>query len=220
MIKYYGTPLTPTSKFVEILKGRNCLIPYPRPQDIYKAIIFCDKVIIDNGAFTLWRKGGHIDWNDFYEWLDHIFEYIEFFFIPDVIDGSENENNELILDYEKRNIGKGIPIWHVNESLSRLKWLMSKFDYIAFGSAGEYSKLGTEKWNKKMHKAMKVVCNKKGKPKVKIHMLRCLDPKIFTKYPFHSGDSTSLAQNYKRDGYKNILNRVEPFNSPKKYKKD
>ncbi len=217
MIKYYGTPLTPASSFVEILSGRNCLIPYPRPQDLYKGIVLCDKVIIDNGAFTIWNKGGTPNWGEYYKWLMHIHDNIEFFFIPDVIDGTEEENDNLIVDYFKRNITKGVPIWHVNESLKRLKRLMLLFDYIAIGSAGNFSQLGTDHWHKKMDKAMNVLCKKDGTPKVKIHMLRCLNPKLFTLYPFYSGDSTGLAQNFKRDGWEKIISRIEPYNRPTKY---
>ncbi len=69
-----------------------------------------------------------------------------------------------------------------------------------------------------MNEAMKIVCDNTGKPKVKIHMLRCLNPKIFTQYPFYSGDSTNLARNHSRDGWHQILSRIEKYNSPKNYK--
>lgn len=217
MIKYYGTPLSPMKVFYEALTGRNCLIPFPNPQDFKRGVEVCSKIIVDNGAFTLWRKGGVIEWAKYYEWLQPMKDNIEFYFIPDVIDGTEEENDALIADYFKRGESKGVPIWHVNESLERLERLMNSFDYIAIGSAGEYQELGTFKWHRRMNDVMKVVCDEEGTPKVKIHMLRCLNPKIFTRYPFYSGDSTGLAQNHSRDGWENIVNRIEPFNSPKKY---
>ena len=68
-----------------------------------------------------------------------------------------------------------------------------------------------------MNDVMKVVCDKEGYPKLKIHMLRCLNPKIFTLYPFYSGDSTGLAQNHSRDGWRQITTRIEKYNSPKRY---
>jgi len=217
LIKYYGTPLSPTSVFDEALRGRNVLIPYPRPDNLKRAIEICDKVIIDNGAFSIWRKGGTVDWDKFYSWLQPFKHNIEFFFIPDVIDGTEEQNDALIADYFLRGETKGVPIWHVNESLERLYRLVDYFDYIAIGSAGEYSQLGTPMWYNKMDKAMRVLCFSDGTPKVKIHMLRCLNAKIFTKFPFHSGDSTSLAQNHKRDGWEKIVKRTEGNNSPNKY---
>lgn len=217
MIKYYGTPLSPVKVFNEALTGRNVLIPFPRPDNLKRAIDKCDKIIIDNGAFSIWRKGGSIDWDIYYNFVLELLDRIEIFFIPDVIDGTEEENDELIKDYIAMNISKGVPIWHVDESLERLERLADTFDYIAIGSAGEYAQLGTPQWHNKMDKAMRVLCDSGGYPKVKIHMLRCLNKRIFTQYPFYSGDSTALAQNHKRDGWENITERVEKYDSPKRY---
>ena len=221
MLKYYGTPLTPNSVFDEVMPTRNSLIPFPNPQNLHRAIKLCNKVIIDNGAFTLWRKGGVIDWDKYYAWMQPFIHNIEFFFIPDVIDGTEEENDALIAEYFRRFINedkrKGVTIWHINESFERLERLMDCFDYIAIGSAGEFAQLGTPQWENQMDKAMRVICDKDGYPKVKVHMLRCLDPNIFTRFPFYSGDSTGLAQNHSRDGWRAIVNRIEKYNSPDRY---
>jgi hypothetical protein len=213
MIKYYGTPLSPVSVFDEALCGRNALIPFPRQDNMKRAIKICDKIILDNGAFSLWRSGKQPDWDRYYKWVNEVKEDIEFYLIPDVIDGSEQENNDLLRECRDSS-GKGVPIWHVNESLERLEAITKDFDYIAIGSAGDYAQLGTRKWHIKMNDAMRVLCDNDGFPKVKIHMLRCLDSRIFTRYPFYSGDSTSLAQNHKTFGWKAIVDRVEKYDSP------
>ena len=236
MLKYHGTPITPKAVFMEAMKGRNCLIPFTQKQDLKKAFGICDKILIDNGAYTIWRQGISIDWNDYYDWIDGIYGEINYFFIPDVIDGTEEENDLLISNYLKRysDDKKGIPVWHIDESLHRLQTLMDSFDYIAFGSSGKYRQLGTEQWHKRMNDAMAIICNKGGIPKVKIHMLRCLNPKIFTQYPFYSGDSTNLAQNHSiynsiqgnkiknikpsNDGWKIVIRNIEECNSPLVYK--
>ena len=219
MIKYHGTPCSPMKVFYEAFTNKKVLIPYPRPDDLKRALEVCDSIILDNGAFSIWKKGIEVDWNKFYLWVETVVDKIDFFFIPDVIDGTEEENNHLIADYFLRGKTKGVPIWHVNESLERLDNLMNSFDYIAIGSAGEYSQLNTPKWNSKMHEAMTVICDNKGFPKVKIHMLRCLDSRIFTKYPFYSGDSTNVAMNHNRKGWKPIMERIEKHNSPLSYNK-
>jgi len=228
MIKYHGTPITPKEVFFKSMNDKNVLIPYTCLQDLNKAFEVCNKIIIDNGAFTIWRKGINIEWNDYYDWIDSIYDKITNFFIPDVIDGTEKENDKLISNYLLRyeNDHKGIPVWHIDESLHRLSMLTDMFNYIAIGSAGEYRKLGTEKWHNRMDDAMTILCDKNGVPKVKIHMLRCLNSDIFLKYPFYSGDSTNLAQNHSRynsekgsnDGWKILLHKIEKYNSPKKYK--
>lgn len=227
MIKYHGTPITPMSVFKEAVTNKNVLISYAHRGDLNRALQYCNKICLDNGAFSFWTKGKTIDWNKYYEWVEDNYERIEFFIIPDVIDGTEEENDQLIESYclwerEKGNWNKrkwkGIPVWHLGDSINVLKKMVDSFNYIAFGSSKEYSTLGTEKWHKRMNEAMKIVCDKNGKPIRKIHMLRCLDAKIFTKYPFYSGDSTNLARNHSRDGWKQILNRIEPYNSPYKYR--
>lgn len=221
MVKYHGTPITPKESFEKFMIGRNALVSYAEPRDLFRAFFFCDKVIIDNGAFTIWRRGGSHDWEDFYKWLKPFHKRIEFFFIPDVIDGTEFENDQLIIDYKYRKINNpemnGVPIWHLNESLERLNRLCDEFDYIAFGSSDKYSELRSLAWRIRMNNIMDIVCDDKGIPKVKIHMLRCLNSRIFTKYPFYSGDSTNLAQNHKTTSAKKILNHVEKYNSPLHY---
>lgn len=234
MEKFHGTPITPKEVFELSMIGKNCLIPWFDPRDLFRALEICNKVIIDNSAYSIHNSGKKVNWNDFYEWIQPFKDKIEFFFIPDVIDGTEKENNLLINDYFNRNEKKGVPVWHVDESIDRLEYLMSLFDYIAIGSSGEYWELNTYKWNRKMDLAMRTICDENGKPKVKIHMLRCLKHEIFLKYPFYSGDSTNLAQNHStynsiqrdskkgilpsNDGWKIVLRNTEKYNSPKKYK--
>jgi hypothetical protein len=235
MIKYHGTPITPIDIFLQAVTNKNVLVSWANPQDINNAFANCNKVILDNGAFTFWKKKKAIDWNDYYQW---VFKHsnCEYFFIPDVIDGTEEENDKLIEDFfRKVRFGygyhhmypKGIPVWHIHESFDRLEKMMTAFNYIAIGSSGEFTELGTPQWHKRMNETMKVICDSEGRPKVKIHMLRCLDPRIFTKYPFYSGDSTNLARNHNlgKDGngimqsqWKHILERIEKYNSPQFYK--
>ncbi|MFW3357359.1 hypothetical protein [Aliarcobacter butzleri] len=227
MIKYHGTPLTPQKIFIQALKDRNVLVSFANPQDLEIAIKYCNKIMLDNGAFSFWTKNKEINWNKYYSWVSKNYEKIDYYIIPDVIDGTEKENDNLINEFfMKVRFGygfhhlysKAIPVWHIDESLERLSKLMQCFKYIAFGSSGKYSRLGTENWHNRMNDAMKIVCDENGKPKVKIHMLRCLNPKIFTQYPFYSGDSTNLARNHHIRGHVNILNGIEKYSSPKTYK--
>ena len=167
--------------------------------------------MIDNGAFSIWmqnKKRGKkktISWDPYYTWIDSIYADITEFILPDVIDGSEEDNDALLTEC---NLMNGIPVWHVNESFERLGRLASDYPYIAFGSAGEFSTLGTEKWNKKVSTAMSLLSDKDGVPLVKVHMLRCLNHKIFGNFAFHSGDSTNLARNHSRDTPEKILARL------------
>lgn len=215
MLKYYGTPITPQNVFKKYFTGKKIIVSYhyKSMRVIENSKDFIESYIIDNGAFSFYLKQIKPDWDDFYNWLETKPER-DFFFIPDVIDGSEKENDSLIKNCP---FPDGVPVFHLHENKERLKKLMSNFEYIAFGSSGEFWEIGSYKWFVRMEELMRIVCNSKGEPLVKIHMLRCLNSKIFTKFPFYSGDSTGLARNHKRDGIEKLLNSIEPYNSPKKY---
>jgi len=224
MIKYHGTPFSPVHLFEQHMKGKNILIPFSRRDTLKRALKSGANIIFDNGAYTLWKQGKKVDWDKYYDWVKKHYERITYFIIPDVIDGTELENNNLIKNYYSQdfdNQTKAVPVWHVAESFERLQKLMNSFDYVAFGSSGEFQVLGTSKWHSRMHEVMKFVCDETGTPKIKIHMLRCLKNEIFTKYPFYSGDSVTVARNHKdygEGGVVKLLNNIEPFNSPNKYK--
>ena len=42
---------------------------------------------------------------------------------------------------------------------------------------------------------MRVICDEQGRPKVKLHGLRMLDPGVFSKLPLASADSCNVARN-------------------------
>lgn len=215
MIKYFGTPITPANVFKKYLQSKSVLIPYPDSRDYKRAVNYCRSIMIDNGAFTYYRKQITPDWDKYYEFVNNC-NRANYFIIPDVIDGTEKEN-DLLLEQCQIKDSRCLPVFHIHESIKRLKRLMNDFEYICFGSSGEYWQVGSTKWHYRMDQLMDIVCNDNREPIIKIHMLRCLNPAIFTLYPFHSGDSTSLAQNHSKIGIEKMLNYLECFNSPKKY---
>ncbi len=208
---YHGTPITPNDVFREHMHFRNALVSYARPDQFELAKVHAKEIMIDNGAFSIWmqsKKKGKVkatSWDGYYGWIDQIYADITEFILPDVIDGSEEDNDALLTECSLMN---GIPVWHVNESFDRLERLAADYPYIAFGSAGEYGTLGTAKWNEKVDHAMSLLSDDDGIPLVKVHMLRCLNHKIFSRYAFYSGDSTNLARNHARDTPEKILDRL------------
>jgi len=226
VIKYHGTPMTNPPMLLEQVSLQNkyqdikFLVSWANKQDIDKILNLGNRFILDNGAFTFYdrKKRGLMkknpDWNKFFKWVDK-YPQRDNFFIPDVIEGTERENDDLL---KLNPFEDGIPVWHIHESFERLERLANDYNYIAFGSSGEYWKLGTTKWHKRINESLKIVCDKEGNPLIKIHMLRCLDARIFTQYPFYSGDSTNVARNSRDKAFQKILDNIEPFNSPIKYK--
>lgn len=215
MIKYFGTPVTPISVFIEHMTDKNVMISFFTKRDFPRACKYSAKIIIDNGAYSYFTQKLVPDWDKFYKWLEPNLSKINYFIIPDKIDGTEEENDALIDDCPFTE--KAIPVFHLHESTERLRMLSEKFNYIAFGSSGKYWSIGSYNWHKRMDELMRVICGKDGKPSVKIHMLRCLNKEIFLHYPFYSGDSTGFARNHSKYGAEKILSRILPYNSPEVY---
>lgn len=206
MIVYHGTPFGgQREQSARVIRGRFVLIPWKRQEDLGSALEFSRGFILDNSAFTAWKTGEAItDWKPFMQWVfDHSrHPAFNFALIPDVIDGTESENDELLKQWDYmlsmgsgRVYRYGAPVWHLHESLSRLRKLRNCYDIVALGSSGDYANPGTERWHERMSEAMSILCNDRGEPLVRIHGLRMAAPDIVARYPFASVDSTNAAQN-------------------------
>jgi hypothetical protein len=195
LIRYHGTPITPEAAAAEILHGRHGMVSYHRPEQIGLVAERCQSFVLDNGAFSVWRSGATLDiagYREFVEcWRWH--PGFDWCLIPDVIEGDEQANRELIDEWG--DYANGVPVWHLHESLDWLAELAERFPRIALGSSGEYDTPGTEAWRRRMDEAFGVLCDDLGRPRVKVHGLRMMDPTIFSRYPFASVDSCNVARN-------------------------
>lgn len=194
MIHYHGTPITPESAAAEILQGRHAMVSFAHPDQIMLVSEVCQSFAVDNGAFTAWKQGRKVDWSEYVGWVGEWRRHpgFDWALIPDVIDGDEKANDELLEWWPLKRIG--VPVWHLHESLERLSRLSLHYDRIAIGSSGEFATIGTLKWWSRMSEAMRCVTFD-GAPGVKLHGLRMLDPQVFTRLPFASADSTNVARN-------------------------
>lgn len=188
---------------------------------------------IDNGAFSAWKNGNPIaDWSEFYEWAEMCkrIPSCDFAVIPDVIDGSEGKNDELILEWPLPK-WFGAPVWHMHESLERLERLAADFHRVCIGSSAEFAIVGSSIWWGRISQAMRVICNDDGEPMVKLHGLRMLNPEIFKHLPFSSADSTNIGRNIgidakwtgsytpptKESRAQLMRDRIEAFNAPSRW---
>lgn len=197
MIHYHGTPCGgPRQDVQRFLSGRHALIPFPRPEDLGTAAEVCQSMMFDNGAFTAWKSGKPVaDWNPYYEWVGDWMQHpaFDWAIIPDVIDGTEEDNDALVAEWPHEQYGA--PVWHLHESLERLVRLASEWRVVCLGSSGDYSEPGSESWKERIAEAMDAVCDPMGMPFCKLHGLRMLDPAIFTMLPLSSADSTNAVRN-------------------------
>jgi hypothetical protein len=172
-------------------------VSFAHPNQMGLAVAVCQSFAVDNGAFSAWRAGAPItDWADYYVFAEAAKRQpsCDFAVIPDVIDGAEGDNDDLVADWPLPN-WFGAPVWHLHESFGRLERLADRFPRVCFGSSGNYAQIGTPRWWRRMGDAMRVICDDAGQPRCRIHGLRMLDPDVFSRFPFASADSTNIGRN-------------------------
>lgn len=234
MIKYHGTPFSGTkSEAAEALIGRHAFVSFAAPDQLGVCLDVCQSVALDNGAFSAWKSGKKIEWDEYFKWAQKLLRHprIDWAIIPDVIDGDEEANLKLIARWSQwfhtDAMSFGVPVWHMHESDTKLKYLAHAYKRIAIGSSAEFSQVGSFEWHQRMNWAMKLICDENNQPKTKLHMLRGLDTDVFPMYPFASADSTNAGRNCGLDSAWNgtytppspswkarvIMARIEAFNS-------
>lgn len=196
VIHFHGTPIGGTRQDVaRFLMGRFALVPFARQDDMGIVAEVCKAFVFDNSAFSAWKRGLIVDFIAYVAWCAQWYRHPGFMWalIPDVINGTEAENDALLADWPEYILG--VPVWHLHENLDRLERLVNEHPIVAIGSSGQWATPGTSAWWERMGEAMGVACDAEGRPLARLHGLRMLDPRIFTLLPFASADSTNAAVN-------------------------
>lgn len=151
--------------------------------------------MLDNGAFTKWRRGGKTNWPAYYEWSDRWLDYPTTWAIPpDVIDAPSQEQDALLNEWPhgKR---QAAPVWHMDEPISRVCRLIDGgWARVCMGSTADYAKVLSEAWERRMDEAWDEIARTFGRTPP-IHMLRGMQCSG-KRWPFASVDSTDIAQNH------------------------
>ncbi|MFM5187458.1 hypothetical protein ACET9E_04145 [Aeromonas caviae] len=231
MIHYHGGPITPDTCAIKAWKGRHAFISYANHHQLALASEITQSFALDNGAFTFWKTGRPIDWAGYYQFVEKWKRHPRFDFaiIPDVIDGGEKGNDELLAAWPHGKI-VGVPVWHMNESDERFIRLCRHYPRVAIGSCGEYDIKYHKKCVQRLKDVIRHVVDAEGYPTAKLHMLRGLNQAVFKHLPFASADSTNVARNIGLDSawkgtYKPqsketraaiLVERIESINSASK----
>lgn len=215
-IHYHGTPITPRTVLYE-LAGRNFCVSYYSPNDVRACHQIGQSVMLDNGAFSAWKLGAKTDWPGFYKWCD---EWLSFpttwAIIPDVIDGTDADNDRLIGDWPHGH--RGAPVWHMHESIDRLLRLSDEWPRVCIGSSRQYSELLTSKWCQRMNEAWNAMMRSRVRVPW-VHMLRGMQMVRYD-WPFASVDSTDIARNHNRpqNGARAMADRWDAAQCPAAWK--
>lgn len=196
MIHYHGGPITPSSCAVKVWGGRHAFVSFAHPGQIEIAASFAQSFALDNGAFPIWKSKRKIEWFEYYDWADKWLSHpkCDFAVIPDVIDGTEDANDAL-LDQWPHGRFHGAPVWHTGESIERLVRLANEWPRVCIGSSGEYDVAKVAAALDYLKPTLSNICDRYGRPVCKLHGLRMLNPRLFSKLPLSSADSTNIARN-------------------------
>lgn len=173
-------------------------------------------VMLDNGAFSAWKRGYQPDWVKFYDWCD---EWLNFpttwAVIPDVVDGGSQLQDALVKEWPHGQ--KGAPVWHMDEPLERLLNLTDTWQKVCVGSTDEYAVVLSDPWKRRMDEIWSEISRRHSRLPW-LHMLRGMQ--LSGKhYPFASVDSTDVAQNHNRpqNTPRSMADRWDSMQTPGKW---
>jgi len=228
-------PITPNSVAMEAVRNGHAFVSFARRDQLALVMEVCQSFAIDNGAFSAWQSGKPVtDWSGYYAWAQEMLfiPSCDFAVIPDVIDGDEQANDELLAQWPLPR-WFGAPVWHMHESIDRLLRLAMNYPRVCIGSSGGFSRVGSQEWWVRMGQAMDRVCPD-GRPLCRLHGLRMLNTEVFSRLPLASADSTNIARNVgidqkwrgtylppSREVRAQVMRaRIEAYNAPARWERD
>lgn len=218
-IHYHGLPLTPYEN-LDRLSGKHVCISYAtaRAMQSWWALRRAQSVMWDNGAFSAFTQGEPFDERGFYAWVEPFLAHPHWAVVPDVIDGSVEQQRELTARWPfARTLGA--PVWHLALSLDYLLELADQWPKVCLGSSGVYWQIGSAAWQRRMDEAFEHLAKHRRTPW--LHGLRMLG-QVGDRWPLASADSTNVAQNYHRRSDKCpgcMSHRIDVINGPLRWER-
>lgn len=193
-IHYHGTPITPMSALYD-LAGKCFCVSHARPEDVERVHRIGQSVMLDNGAFSAWKKGRPTDWPAYYAWCDRWLDYpTTWAVIPDVIDAGAQMQDALLREWPHGH--RGAPVWHMDEPIDRLLRLCDDWPRVCIGSTEEFAAVLSPAWVRRMDQAWDEISRRHARLPW-VHMLRGMQL-AGKRWPFASLDSTDVARNHNR----------------------
>jgi hypothetical protein len=215
MIHYHGTPITPVAALYD-LAGRHFCVSHARPDDVKRVHMIGQSVMLDNGAFSAWKRGHEPNWASFYDWCDQWLDYpTTWAVIPDVVDGGSQLQDALVREWPHGQ--RGAPVWHMDEPLDRLLRLTDEWQKVCVGSTDIYADVLSYSWRVRMDEIWDAVAARHRRLPW-LHMLRGMQLSG-RHYPFASVDSTDIAQNHNRpqNTPRGMADRWDAMQTPAKW---
>lgn len=174
------------------MAGKHFCVSFANPQDADWCLQNGQSVMWDNGAFSFRDKGG-LDADGFAAWVESRLGHPHWAVVPDVIDGSVEQQRDLINKWPHPP-ALSAPVWHMGLSINWLLELAENWPRICFGSTAQYWQVGSDHWCRRADEAWNALEKQGARPWV--HMLRGLSL-CGDVWPFASADSVNVARNFK-----------------------
>lgn len=164
------------------------------------------KLMIDNGAFTLHRKGGTLDIDKYIAWINEHIDDIDLVIALDDIPGKWGEKktleqiqgsaevtwqNYLYMIERVTQPEKVIPVFHMYENFSFLENMVNSdrllSNYICISGSKELTNAQREQWYNECFR----IIRKSKRPDIHVHCLGSATMMNAEKFPFTSMDATS-----------------------------
>lgn len=171
--------------------GKHFCVSYARPDSLARCKRLAQSLMLDNGAFSCKTLGKEFDLPGFYAWAEEHLAHPHWAVVPDVIDGTEQQQRDMVKTWPFRR-EFGIPVWHLGMPIPYLLELCDTWGRVCFGSAGEYWQIGTGKWAHRMDEAFNALVRTFGQHLPWVHGLRMLGQSDGP-WPLASADSTNVA---------------------------
>lgn len=214
-IHYHGTPLTPRDALLT-MAGKHFCVSFAHPGDADTCLRIGQSVMWDNGAFSLFTQGRAVDWCAYYRWLEPRLGHPHWAVIPDVIDGTVEQQRDLVAQWPYER-AFGTPVWHLALPVDYLLELADNWPRVCFGSSGEFWQVGSSAWERRVDEAFNALAQRHRRLPW-VHMLRGLSV-CGKRWPFASADSVNVARNYKDgDEHPEFMARmIDGVNCPVKW---
>lgn len=161
------------------------------------------KLMVDNGAFTVHRKGGVINIDEYIQWINDNDEYIDYFIALDDIPGKwgaikttseviespkKTWDNYLYMYNRVNKPKKLLPVFHQGENFKWLETILKSGlpEYICISGNKELTNSQREEWYDRCYSYINLI-----NPNIKVHCLGSATMSNAEKFPFTSMDSTT-----------------------------
>lgn len=151
-------------------------------------------IMFDNGAFTAHQQSKTLDVKGFYNWVGPKLGHPHWAVVPDVINGSVEDQRELTKTWPFPK-EFGAPVWHLHLPLDYLLELTDEWPKVCLGSSQKFWNVKSAIWRERMDEVTEFIYKNRNQAPW-LHGLRMMD-QAGKRWPLASVDSVNIARNYK-----------------------